>query len=27
MNPPMSKSAVYNRLKKLISIAEEMGEI
>jgi DNA-binding protein WhiA len=27
MNPPMSKSAVYNRLKKLISLAEKMGEI
>lgn len=27
MSPPMSKSAVYNRLKKLISMAEEMGDI
>ena len=27
MNPPMSKSAVYNRLKKLMALAEELGDI
>ena len=26
MNPPMSKSAVYNRLKKLMALAEELGD-
>ena len=26
MTPPMSKSSVYNRLKKLLAMAEEIGD-